>query len=99
MKIDGEVRHIEWPMSLNKMKVAEFISSFGAYHITASDLNLKRLHEMISTAQVPDITVYYKYGRATYGKDDIVIFKDYVYNFSKRVAIPKLTDSAFYFID
>lgn len=99
IRTDSEVRHIEWPMSLNKTKVAEFISSFGPYHITASDVNLKRLHEMISTSQVPDITVYYKYGKAKYGKDDLIIFKDYVYNYSKRVAIPKLNDSSFYFID
>jgi len=99
LKPDSEVRHVEWPMSLNKTKVAEFVSSFGAYHITASDANLKKLHEMISTSQVPDISVFYKYGKAKYNNDTIVIYKDYVYNVSKNVAIPKLQDTSFYFID
>ncbi len=54
---------------------------------------------MISNTQVPDITVYYKYGRAKYGKDDIIIFKDYVYNATKKLAIPRLTSNPFYFID
>ena len=54
---------------------------------------------MISTSKVPDITVYYKYGKAIYGSDDIIIFKDYVYNINKKTAIPRLQNSEFYFID
>ena len=99
IKPDSEIRHVEWPMSLNKTKVAEFVSSFGPYHITASDANLKKLHEMISTSQVPDISVYYKYGKTKYHNDTIVIYKDYVYNVSKNIAIPKLQNTSFYFID
>lgn len=99
IKADSEVKHIEWPMSMNKTKVSEFVSGFWPYHITASDNNLKKIHEMISNTQVPDITVYYKYGRAKYGKDDIIIFKDYVYNATKKLAIPRLTSNPFYFID
>ena len=99
IKPDSEIKHVEWPMSLNKTKVAEFVSSFGPYHITASDANLKKLHEMISTSQVPDIVVYEKYGKAKYNNDTIVIYKDYVYNLSKNVAIQKLHNTPFYFID
>lgn len=99
IKPDAEVRHIEWPMSLNKTKVAEFVSGFWPYHITASDANLKKIHEMISSSQVPDITVYDKYGKTQYNNDTIVIYKDYVYNVSKNVAIPKLQNTSFYFID
>jgi hypothetical protein len=94
-----EVRHIEWPSSFNETKICEFVSSFGPYHITASKANLNKIHDMIATSKVPDITVYYKYGKSTYGPDDIVIFKDYVYNVSKKVAIPKMQGSEFYFID
>jgi len=98
-KIDDEVRHIEWPSSFNETKICEFVSSFWAYHITASKSNLNKIHDMIANSKVPDITVYYKYGKWTYWQDDIVIFKDYVYNVTKNVAIPKFWDSGFYFID
>jgi len=98
-KIDDEVSHIEWPTSFNETKICEFVSSFWPYHITASKANLNKIHNMISTSKVPDITVYYKYGKATYWSDKIIIFKDHVYNLDKKVAIPKMQDSEFYFID
>jgi hypothetical protein len=28
IKADSEVKHIEWPMSMNKTKVSEFVSGF-----------------------------------------------------------------------
>jgi hypothetical protein len=54
---------------------------------------------MISTSRVPDITVYDKYGKAKYKNDDIVIFKDYVYNVTKGMAYPRIHGKPFYFID
>lgn len=54
---------------------------------------------MISSARVPDITVYYRYGKTKYNDENIIIFKDYIYNVTKNVAIPKLTGSEFYFVD
>jgi len=76
LKDDIEIKHIEWPMTFSEQKVSEFISWLGPFHISSSKWNLKKLHEMISTTRVPDISVYYKYGKAKYGSDDIIIFKD-----------------------
>lgn len=99
IKMDAEVRHIEWPWSFSEQKIAEFVSSFWPFHISTSKKNLQVLHNMISTSLVPDITVYDKYGVNEYNGEKVIIFKDYVYCTEKKVAIPRLGWSKFYFID
>ena len=54
---------------------------------------------MISSAVVPDITVYEKYGINEFDGEKVIIFKDYVYRTEKKTAIPRLAHNKFYFID
>lgn len=99
LKSDIEVKHIEWPSTFSEVKISEFVSSFWPFHVTTSKDNLKKLHEMISSAKVPEITVFNKYGKLKYNNEDIIVYRDYVYCIDRKVAVPKLQNSRFYFID
>lgn len=95
-----KANHIIWKNSVSENYVIEQIQKLGSFHFFKPKKEyIIGMHTMISSIDVPNITVMDSYGRNTFKWRDLLILKNGVFDIDKKQWFPKDDDSEFYFLD
>lgn len=93
-----EVHHIEWKNTTSEQAVADFVQKFGPFHFLGTKDHVRKLHQMISSAEVPVIQAYTQYGKNDYKGNEIMLFPDGVYDITLKKFFPKDEETGIYFL-
>ena len=82
------VPHIEWKNSSSEQLTADSVMKYGNFHVMWGKESVLKLHEMVSSAQVPMIYAYSQYGYNIYKGNAIMIFPNGVWDMDQRKFFP-----------